>query len=118
MRGCAAAGGEAQPVSLWSALVRRRRLSTLLLACVAAPAAILAGCGGDSGGSTADVGPAAAVPANAPLYLDATVKPTGQAQTDAKAALSKVLDTQDPGGKIVSLIESESKSEGHPINYQ
>ena len=82
------------------------------------PAAILVGCGGDSGSSGADVGPAAAVPANAPLYLDATVKPTGQARTDATAALSKVLNTQDPGGKIVSLIEDESKSEGHPINYQ
>jgi hypothetical protein len=97
--------------------VRRRRLSTLLLASVAAPAAILAGCGGDSGGSTADLGPAAAVPANAPLYLDATVKPTGQAQTDAKAALTKVLDTQDPGGKIVSLIEKQSKADGHPIDF-
>ncbi len=82
------------------------------------PAAILAGCGGGGDSSNADVGPAAAVPVNAPLYLDATVKPTGQAQTDAKAALSKVFKTQDPGGKIVSLIENESKSEGHPINYQ
>jgi Protein of unknown function (DUF3352) len=95
-----------------------RRLTTLL-ACVAVPAAILAGCGGgDSSSSNVDVGPAAAVPANAPLYLDATVKPTGQAQTGAEAALSKVLRTQDPGAKIVSLIERESKSEGHPVNYQ
>jgi hypothetical protein len=98
--------------------VRRRRIPAILAACVAVPAAILAGCGGDDGSSNADVGPAAAVPANAPLYLDATVKPTGQAQTDAKAALTKVLNTQDPGGKIVSLIEDEAKSEGHPINYQ
>jgi hypothetical protein len=96
----------------------RRRISTLA-ACVAVPAAILVGCGGDGDSSSnADVGPAAAVPANAPLYLDATVKPTGQAQTDAKAALTKVMDTADPGGKIVSLIERESKSEGHPINYE
>ena len=65
-----------------------------------------------------DVGPATAAPANASLYIDGTVKPTGQAQTNATAALSKVLDTPDPGGKIVSLIERESKSEGHPINYQ
>ena len=41
-----------------------------------------------------------------------------QAQTDAKAALGKVLKTPDPGGKIVSLIEGQSKSDGHPINYQ
>jgi hypothetical protein len=100
--------------------VRRRRwLSTLLVAFVAAPAAVIAGCGGDSGGgSDADVGPAAAVPANSALYLDATVRPTGGAQTDAQAALGKVLDTDDPGGKIVSLLEGQAKSDGHPFDYQ
>jgi hypothetical protein len=98
--------------------VRRRRLPALIATCLVVPAGILAGCGGGDESSDADVGPAAAVPADAPLYLDATVKPTGQAETDAKAALSKVFDTPDPGGKIVSLLEKESKSEGHPINYQ
>ena len=98
--------------------MRRRRLSALLLACVAVPAAMIAGCGGSGGSSSADVGPAAAVPANAALYIDGTVKPTGQAQTDAKAALGKVLDTADPGGKIVSLLEQQAKSDGHPFNYQ
>jgi hypothetical protein len=98
--------------------VRRHRTPALLLACVAVPAGLLAGCDGESGGGDVDVGPAAAVPESAPLYLDATVKPTGSAEADAKAALGKVLDTDDPGGKIVSLIEEEAKSEGHPINYQ
>jgi hypothetical protein len=79
---------------------------------------MLAGCGGGGSDSSVDVGPATAVPANASLYFDGTVKPTGQAQTDAKAALGKVLDTPDPGGTIVSLIEQGSKSEGHPIDYQ
>ncbi|HEY7121451.1 MAG TPA: DUF3352 domain-containing protein, partial [Solirubrobacterales bacterium] len=97
----------------------RRRL-TALAVCLAVPAAILAGCGGDTGGgsSDVDVGPAAAAPANAALYLDATVKPTGQTQTDANAALSKVMATDDPGGKIISLLEQQSKAEGHPVNYQ
>jgi hypothetical protein len=97
-------------------LVSRRRLPALL-ACAAVPAAILAGCGG-GGSSSVDVGPAAAVPANTPVYLDATVKPTGSAQSDAKAAFSKILNTPDPGAKIVSLIEDQSKADGHPINYQ
>lgn len=94
----------------------RRRLSALAV-CVALPATILAGCGGGDGSSDVDVGPATAVPANAPIYLDATVKPTGSAEADAKAALGKVLDTDDPGAKIVSLIEDAAKSEGHPINF-
>jgi hypothetical protein len=101
--------------------VRRHRIPALLLACAAISAAIVAGCGGgdgDGGGGSADVGPAAAVPADTPIYLDATVKPTGSAEADAKAALGKILDTDDPGAKIVSLIEDQSKADGHPINFQ
>ena len=99
--------------------MRRRWVCTLLVACVAASAAVIAGCGGSGGSSSdADVGPAAAVPASAALYIDGTVKPTGQAQTDAKAVLGKVLDTADPGGKIVSLLEGQAKSNGHPFDYQ
>ena len=95
-----------------------RRISALALACVAVPAAILSGCGGGGGGGSTDVGPAAAVPANTPIYLDATVKPTGSAKSNADAALSKILNTNDPGAKIISLIESQTKANGHPINYQ
>jgi hypothetical protein len=98
--------------------VVRVRVPALLIACVAVPAAILAGCGGGGGGGSTDVGPAAAVPADSAIYLDATVKPTGTAQSDAKAALSKILNTPDPGAKIISLIEDQSKADGHPINYQ
>jgi hypothetical protein len=99
--------------------VSSRRLSALAISCVAIPAAILAGCGGGGGGtSSVDVGPAAAVPAGAAIYLDATVKPTGSAKSNADAALGKILNTSDPGAKIISLIESQSKADGHPVNYQ
>ncbi len=92
--------------------MRRIRIPALLLACAAIPAGLQAGCGGggDEGGDV-DVGPAAAVPEAAPLYLDATVKPTGSAEADAKAALSKVLDTSDPGGKLVTLIDEEGRQQ-------
>ena len=93
--------------------MRFLRIPALLLACAAVAAAVLAGCGGgddDDGGST-DVGPAAAVPVSAPIYVDATVKPTGSAESDAKAALSKVLDTNDPGAKLVSLIDQEGQQQ-------
>ena len=91
----------------------------LLVACAAAPAALIAGCSGGRGGDRdVDVGPATAVPPSAALYIDGTVKPTGQTKTDANAALGKVLNTPDPGGKIVSLIEGQAKADGHPFNYQ
>ena len=95
-----------------------RRFTALLLACVAAPAALLAGCGGGGGGGSVDVGPAAAVPANTPIYLDATVKPTGSAQSDANAALSKVLGTSDPASKIIEQINKQKTATGQPVNYQ
>jgi Protein of unknown function (DUF3352) len=91
--------------------VRARRISATLVAAAAVAAGVLVGCGGDDGGGDVEVGPAAAVPANAPIYVDATVKPTGQARTDAQAALSKVLDTSDPGAKIISLIDQEGQQQ-------
>ena len=98
--------------------MRRPWISTLLVVCATVPAAVVAGCGGSSGSGAVDVGPAAAVPATAALYIDGTVKPTGQSQADAQAALGKVLKTPDPGGKIVSLIEGQAKSQGHPFDYE
>jgi hypothetical protein len=89
-----------------AAFVSRPTRATLL-ACAALALALLAGCGGGDGGGSVDVGPAAAVPQDAALYLDGTVKPTGATEQDAKQALSKVFDTADPGAKIVSLIDRE-----------
>ena len=97
--------------------MNRRRIHAPLLACAVLALALLAGCGGGGGGSV-DVGPAAAVPQDAALYLDATVKPTGSAQTNAQQALGKVLDTNDPGAKIASLIQKRAKADGHPIDFQ
>jgi uncharacterized protein DUF3352 len=94
-----------------------RRIRFPLIAGAAVAAAILVGCGGGGGGNV-DVGPAAAVPANTGIYMDATVRPTGATETDAKAAASKILNTPDPGGKIISLIEQQTKAQGHPVNYQ
>lgn len=96
--------------------MRARRLSAGLAACVAVPAAILAGCGGGGSDSSVDVGPATAVPANVPFYFDVTVKPS--AESGAKAALAKVLNTSDPGAKIVSLFEQEASKQGTPVSYQ
>jgi hypothetical protein len=90
--------------------VSPRRVRASLLVCAATAALLIAGCGGGGGGSV-DVGPAADVPAHAPLYVDATVKPTGSAQTDAKAALSRILGTSDPGAKLISLIDKAGKAQ-------
>jgi hypothetical protein len=92
------------------------RRTSALLASAALAVPVLAGCGG--GGSNVDVGPAAAVPADAPIYVDATVRPTGSAESGAKAALGKILNTNDPGAKLISQLESSAAQDGKPFNYQ
>jgi hypothetical protein len=85
--------------------VAARGSSALLLACTALAIPALAGCGS---GDDVDVGPAAAVPESTPVYVEATVRPEGEAKAGAEAALGKILDTNDPGAKLISLIERET----------
>lgn len=80
-----------------------------LIACTAIAALVLVGCGEDDGGDV-DVGPAAVAPQNAPMYLAGTVRPQGAAQTNASAALGTILDTSDPGARIIELIDQQGQS--------
>ncbi len=86
-----------------------RRLAILAATALAIPAA---GCGSSSdrasGGGAND--PAKAIPAAAPFYLEATIRPTGKQRTDLEAALRKILRTNDPGAKITALIDKSSKT--------
>jgi Protein of unknown function (DUF3352) len=74
-------------------------------------AAFAAGCGSSSAGG-GDDDPAAVVPASAPLYAEATVRPEGKVRSDAEAALRKILKADDPGAKITAALEDASKQEG------
>jgi hypothetical protein len=80
---------------------------------------VLAGCGGggDDEGSV-DVGPAAVVPTNAPAYFDVSVRPEGGARDGAEAAAGKVLDSDDPGGTLISLIEDAAADQGEQFNWE
>jgi hypothetical protein len=89
-----------------------RRTSALLLAIVALVVTALAGCGGDDdGGEDVDVGPAAAAPSDAPIYVDAAVRPEGAAKMNAEASLGKILDTDDPGGRLMALFDQAAGEE-------
>ncbi len=92
-------------------LLPARRLAVLAAAALAIP---IAGCGSssDSSSSGGANDPAKAIPASAPFYLEATVRPTGQQRTDLEAALSKILRTNDPGAKITELIDKSGKEKG------
>jgi hypothetical protein len=78
-------------------MTRRPFLVAALAAGLAA-----AGCGGAS--QSAGDGPATAVPANAAVYFEATVRPQGRLREDALAAAAKLLDSRDPEGQIFDLV--------------
>ena len=86
-----------------------RRLAVLAAAALAIP---IAGCGSSDSSSSGNTDPAKAIPASAPFYLEATVRPTGQQRTDLEAALRKILRTDDPGAKITELIDKEASKDG------
>ena len=78
----------------------------------------IAGCG-DSGSSSSPArltvrraDPAALLPASAPVYVEAQLRPTGDLAANAKTVAGKILRTSDPGGKIVGLIDGAAKDDG------
>jgi Protein of unknown function (DUF3352) len=96
----------------------RFRLSGGLIGAVAV-VLVLTGCGGDdSGEGEVDIGPAAMVPANAPLYLDVSLRPEGDAREGAEAAAGKILGSDDPGATLISLFEDEVSAGGSGFDWE
>ncbi|MCW2990342.1 MAG: hypothetical protein JWM73_936, partial [Solirubrobacterales bacterium] len=95
-------------------MLLKSRLS-VLLAVAALP---LAACG-DSGSGSGDPGadPAKIVPADAPLYIEAVVRPDGALKTGANDALKKLLRTDDPGAKIVALFDKAAASGANKVTW-
>ena len=86
------------------------RLLALALLC-ALVSAIAIGCGSSSSGSGGDNDPAALVPASAPVYVEASLRPEGKVGDDLTAALRKILRTDDPGAKIQKAIDDAAKDD-------
>ena len=83
---------------------RRRPHAAVAVACALA-LAMLAGCGGSSSpGTSAD--PAGVVPAGAPIYIGAIVRPTGSLQTETLAAGRALTGKSDPFGRLVSVLQT------------
>jgi hypothetical protein len=92
---------------------------TRALAAGAAALAIALGaaaCGGDDEG--ADVPASASLaPADAPVFGEATVRPEGDEAEAAESALSKLLNTDDPGGFLVEQIDTQLTEDDTGITY-
>jgi hypothetical protein len=95
-------------------MIKKTPLLILVLAAVAA-LSILAGCGGDSGSSSSD--PASLAPAKSPLYLEATVLPSGKLKTDIDDLASTVAGIDNVGDEIVSLLETSASESGDSVDF-
>ena len=86
----------------------------LALAALAA-GLVFAGCGEDD---LADSGPPSVTPESAPVYVDVSVRPEGEARDDAEAALGRILGTEDPGQRVIELAEQQAAQEGDEFDYE
>jgi Protein of unknown function (DUF3352) len=91
--------------------MKTARSLVVALSC-ALVSAIAIGCGSSSSGSGGDNDPAALVPATAPVYAEATLRPDGKVGSDLDAALKKILRTDDPGAKIQKALDDSVKTDG------
>jgi hypothetical protein len=92
-------------------VMKTARSLVLALLC-ALIAAIAVGCGSSSSGSGGAEDPASLVPATAPVYAEATLRPDGKVGADLDAALKKILRTDDPGAKIQKALDGSAKTDG------
>jgi Protein of unknown function (DUF3352) len=89
-----------------------RRLAMTLVALAVVPAAI-AGCGSShASGTSAD--PAVAVPAGAPLYAGATVRPAGSLKAQAAAAGRNLTHQADPYLGLVAALQTPGSA---PLSF-
>lgn len=78
------------------------------LAAALAAGSLAAGCGSGSPGSSID--PAKAVPASAPLYAAAVVRPTGALQSSARAAANALTHQADPYLRLLAALQTPGSS--------
>jgi hypothetical protein len=89
-------------------------LARFLVAVALLAGLALAGCGG--GGEV--TGPSEVVPAKAPIYFEVSIRPEGEARAGAEAAAATLLDTDDPGARLISLLEEAAAKDGVPFEYE
>jgi hypothetical protein len=85
----------------------------LAVAALTAFVALLAGCGG--GSSSSDV--ASLAPPGAPVFVEGTVKPTGELKSNTDAVAQKIGGIANLGDFVVEKLESSAASEGETLDY-
>jgi len=88
----------------------------LIIAAFAAAAliAVAAGCGGSSSGG-ADV--AELAPPGTPVFVEGTVRPSGELKSNADAIAMQVAGIDNLGDYIVEKLESSASDDGEPFDF-
>lgn len=96
--------------------MRLRLVPFLLPAALAA--LFVAGCGGggDDGGSGTD--PASVAPAGAAVFIDATIRPEGEAKANIEALAQKIAGVDDLGELIVEELENSASEDGEELDFE
>jgi len=90
---------------------RKATLAAVLGTTALVPA--LVGCGDDDGGG----GPASAVPPDSPVYVEAAVRPEGDRAAAIEGLSQSITGVDDPGERIVALIDQSFAGEGVELTY-
>jgi Protein of unknown function (DUF3352) len=91
------------------------KLRAAALFALSALAALVVACGGSAADGGAD--PASAVPADAMVYSEVVIQPSGGVRDDALAAAGKVLRTDDPSGKLRELVDKALAQDGSALDW-
>ena len=83
----------------------------LAIAATAAAALAIGACGGGDDGGVEDTDPASLAPADAPIYVQVTLRPEGKLKTDVEALASTVSGLDDPTGRLIELFDEETADE-------
>ena len=83
-------------------MLSRARVLVLVLAAAAALA--ISACGGGGGGVSSD-DPASLAPADAPVYIQGTIRPHGATKTNVESLASTISGFGDPTGQLTALLD-------------
>jgi hypothetical protein len=98
------------------ASVKHRLVLPVLLAAFAA--LFVAGCGGGDEGGSGGADPASVAPATAPVFIDFTVRPEGEAKQNIESLAKKIAGVDDLGGLIVGELENSAAEDGEEFDFE
>jgi hypothetical protein len=96
--------------------VKHRLVLPVLL--VALAALLVAGCGGGGSGAGGGTDPASVAPAQAPVFIDFTLRPEGETKQNIEALAQKIAGVDDLGGLIVEELENSAAENGERFNFE